>query len=106
MDSAIPSAVRVSSRINTPELSHDDLESLLRSAVATKKDEYVSIPDVFSNSFVYERNEKLYRQKYKATKGQVLLIGGPQHVIKVTQYVLASKVKLAKVLSERKKARR
>jgi len=80
-----------SSKITNNELSfesiRDQLSRLIRESMP--EDEWAWVENVFNETFIYERENKLYEQKYETSSEDIInLVGVPVEVIRVVSYEL------------------
>lgn len=77
--------IRLNQQFVMNELSYEDMRMQARSAVSTD-DDPAYIMDMFSDSFVFEKGERLFRQGYSVTDDKLSLVGVPVEVVRVQTY--------------------
>ena len=69
------------------ELSHDNIRSLLHSALrAETNDDELWIQDVYDSFFIYEKDGKLYKREFTVADNQVSLTGTAVEVVRITEF--------------------
>jgi len=70
------------------QTSHENTRSLIRSALEDRlgPNDFAFIEAVFDTFFIYELDNKLFRQFYTQTDTEVTLVGDPDEVVRVTEF--------------------
>jgi len=87
--------IRVNMKFTKNELSNNDIRSQLARLVqdSSPDGEWAYVEDVYDSYFIYERENKLYKQEYKVEDDVVDLVGLPTEVVRKMTYEVINEVK-------------